>query len=236
MAHLQKRCVVRQENLQKFVYLICYSSYVIRNRTSKIVYQEIKMHRDDLSEDLWLRIWKVAERAIHLYAQGVLSVQLLAEQLAEGWYDIHQSGDPAMQPSQSVLMRIALRICSRELFFAWRSEDASLRDSAFTVLRKYLERSLLQTRFATVSPHFADGSEDILHQTLETLQRELFRGERAGPNDPAAFLKWSQTILIRHARTFVQHSQHDSWISLDAHQELFAEQLVDKVNRDPLQV
>jgi len=133
-------------------------------------------------------------------------------------------------------MRIALRICSRELFFAWRSEDASLRDSAFTVLRKYLERSLRQTRFATVSPHFADGSEDILHQTLETLQRELFRGERAGPRDPAAFLKWSQTILIRHARVFVQHNQHDSWISLDAHQELFAEQLVDKVNSDPLQV
>src|ERR1051326_2087068 len=119
------------------------------------------MHRDDISEELRLRIWKVSDRAILLYAQGVLSVQLLAEQLADEWRLIKQRGGADIEPSQSLLVRIAQRICSRELFYAWHSQDATLRNSAFAILRRYLHTSLRQTRFATVLENFADASEDI---------------------------------------------------------------------------
>ena len=76
------------------------------------------MHRDDLSEDLWLRIWKVPDRAIHLSAQGVLSVQLLAQQFTDEWSAIKQQRGADGDPSQSFLMRIGQRIWSQALFSA----------------------------------------------------------------------------------------------------------------------
>lgn len=46
----------------------------------------------------------------------------------------------------------------------------------------------------------------------------------AGPDDPAAFLKWTQTILIRHAYVYLHKCQQDPCFSLDAQIEVYAEQ------------
>jgi RNA polymerase sigma factor (sigma-70 family) len=136
------------------------------------------------------------------------------------------------QPSHAVLTRVAQRICSRELCSAWRSPDVDLRNCAFANLRRYLERSLLHTRYAESLQRRAHTLEDVLHQTLEILHIVSMQ-EAAGPDDPASFLKWTQTILIRQARALLIKYQHEENLSLDEIPELFAEQFVDTTN-DPL--
>src|SRR5690348_10651146 len=93
-------------------------------------------------DDFQARCNALAERAIYLYAQDLLSADVLAERMVVEW---ERLGAQDAQGLHAVLTRIALRICSRELCGAWRSANRDLRNCAFANLRRYLERSLLHT-------------------------------------------------------------------------------------------
>jgi DNA-directed RNA polymerase specialized sigma24 family protein len=193
-----------------------------------------ELHMSELNDDIRLRCRDVAEKAVPLYVQDLLTVDSLAWKVLDEWQE-RRIGDD--QPSHSVLMRIARRICSRELCIAWRSPDREVRNCAFNNLRCYLECSLRYSRYpAWLQPQTAI-LEDILHQTLETLHHELVRGdsyEQAGPDDPASFLKWAQTILFRQAQVFLQKSKRDACVSLDTPLEPLADCYVD-ISSDPME-
>lgn len=185
----------------------------------------------DVTDDLCSRIGSIARKAVQSYTQGILSVGLLAEQMLQEW-EYRRVGEA--QPSDALLMRIAQRICSHALFMAWRSPDADVRNCAFDNLRRYLEFSLRRTSYVRVLAQHANAMEDVLHQALTELHLALVRDAEAGPDDPAAFLKWTQTILIRHAYAFVQKCQREpACISLEGQPEGFSEQFVDRINDDP---
>lgn len=184
------------------------------------------------SDDLWKRSRDIAEKAIHMYVQGILTVEALTSMVIYDWERVRIGEE---QPSHAVLVRIAQRICSRELCSACRSPDSDRRNLAFNNLRHHLERSLIHTRYASALQQRANSVEDVIHQTLETLHLILVQSKNSGPDDPASFLKWTQTILIRQAHTFLVKQQRNECLSLDALSELFAEQYVDTTNSDPLQ-
>jgi RNA polymerase sigma factor (sigma-70 family) len=181
-------------------------------------------------DDLWVRCFTIAEKAIYLYAQGILDADVLTKMIVTEWERVRM--EEKEQPSHAVLMRIAQRICSRELCSAWRSPNVDLCNSAFANLRRYLERSLSHTRYAQSLQRRAHTFEDVLHQTLEILHL-ISRQETGGPDDPASFLKWTQTILIRQAQASLIKYQREENLSLDEVSELFAEQFVDTTS-DPL--
>jgi RNA polymerase sigma factor (sigma-70 family) len=182
------------------------------------------------SGDLWLRTRHVATQSIRSYAEGILTVEILTEQILREWKQ-HCIVDE--QPSQAVLRRIAQRICSRALCAAWRSAQLDMRNRAYDNLRRYLERSLRCSGYATALQEHENASEDVLHQTLEEFHLALTRNPAAGPDDPATFLKWAQTAVIRHAHVFVQKCKSDRCDSLDAQHEALADHFVDKHNHDP---
>ncbi len=174
--------------------------------------REAKEHSmSEQRDDLWVRCYGIAERAIYLYVQGILSAEELTKMIVAEWERLRVEEEP---PSHAVLTRIAQRICSRELCSAWRSSDVDQRNCAFANLSR------------------AHTLEDVLHQTLEVLHL-MGMQEAGGPDDPASFLKWTQTILVRQARAFLIKYQREESLSLDEVSELFAEQFVDNTN-DPL--
>lgn len=173
-------------------------------------------------------IQPIAERAIQAYAQGILTVEALVEQMLLEWQKMRKGDE---QPTRELLWRIAQRICSRALYSAWRSSDIAQRNQAFYNLRRYLEQLLRNLRAASRLRNAAHAVDDIIHQALEILLQE----KKSGPDDPAAFLKWTQTILIRQVRTYQHKYQSDACVSLDAQIELFQEQLVNTDNSDPLE-
>src|SRR5438067_11651909 len=182
------------------------------------------------SGDLWLQIRHVAVQSIQGYAQGILTVEVLAEEILQEWKPRHIADE---QPSHSLLIRIAQRICSRALCMAWRSSQPDLRNRAFDNLRCYLERSLRNSGYAATLQGYENAIEDVLHQTLEELHLSLTRNPLAGPDDPGAFLKWAQVAVIRHAHTFVEKCKHNLCDSLDAQREILADLCVDRCNHDP---
>ena len=78
--------------------------------------------------------------------------------------------------------------------------------------------------------------DDVLDETSIELQKEFLRKEQIGPKDPATFLKWTQTIVIRQAYKIMQSSQREQCVSLDAQVELFSENFVDTEKHDPLKL
>lgn len=188
------------------------------------------MEMSEQDDDLQSRIRAVAEKAIQAYVQGILSQAGLVEQIFREWEQV-RTGD--MQPPHDVLVRIAQRICSRELYYAWRTSDVSMRNYAFYNIRRYLEQSLMNTRYASLLRTVAHAEEDVVHQTLEI----LLTVETKGPDDPAAFLKWIQTILLRQARAYIQKQQRGGEVSLDMQMELLQERLVNHSDGagDPLE-
>jgi len=184
------------------------------------------------SDSLWERSRDIAEKAIHMYVQNILTVEALTSMVICDWERVRRGED---QPSHAVLMRIAQRICSRELCSAYRSLDSERRNQAFDNLRRHLERSLLHTRYSTTLQLRSNAIEDVVHLTLEALHLALIQARRNGPDDPASFLKWTQTVLIRQAHAFLLKQQRNECLSLDALSELFVEQYVDIANGDPLQ-
>lgn len=183
----------------------------------------------DSSESLYVEIYSVAEQMILRYARGIISVEELVEQIAKEW-ETRRIGTDRLP--HTVLVRIAQRICSRALYTAWRSSDIHLRDCAFDNLRNYLEFSLLHCGYAPALQSSENAIEDVLHLTLEELVR-ILQQKGAGPDDSAAFLKWSRTILIRRAHVYLQKYKSEPCLSLDAHKEIYAEQFVDTRARDP---
>ncbi len=175
--------------------------------------------------------YAIAERAIQQYAQGLLTVETLATWILNevDQHDVDENG-----PSQRMLTRIAQRLCSRVLYAAWRSSAVEKRNHAFGNLRRSLEWSLLHSSYAQQLHAYTYAVEDVLHSTLEVLSVLATQKNVVGPDDPAAFLKWTQTILIRQAYAFLERAKRDACLSLDGHIELFAEQCVDTRNGDPL--
>lgn len=179
--------------------------------------KELEMSEQD--DDLQSRIRAVAEQAIQAYVQGILLPAVLAEQIFREWEHVRKEDT---SPAHDVLVRIAQRICSRALYTAWSTKDIAMRNSAFYNIRRYLEHSLLNTRYAALLRTVAHAEEDLIHQTLEI----LLAVDMKGPDDPAAFLKWIQTILIRQAHAYVQKQQRGGEVSLDARMELLQDRLV----------
>lgn len=165
----------------------------------------------------------IAEKAIQLYARGILMTVPLADQIFCEWQQMRRGED---QPSQTLLSRIAQRICSYALYLAWRSQDTELRNCAFDNLRRYLASSLQQSSYGKRLHDYAEGCEDVLQQTLMTLYLIAERNGDAGPDDPASFLKWAQTILIRQAHEALTRHLREVTVSLDEQLELFAERYV----------
>lgn len=184
------------------------------------------------SDDLWARVYDVAEGAIQRYAQGILTAGSLTESVIR---ELQERRIEEWQLSHTLLVRLAQRICSSELYNAWHSSNSDVRNRAFDNLRRYLEHSLRHTCYAMSLQEYAHAVEDVLHQTLEMLHRMLTNDAYAGPDDPAAFLKWTQVILIRNAHIFLEKCRKEACLSLDAQPEPFAEQFVDKRNSDPLE-
>jgi RNA polymerase sigma factor (sigma-70 family) len=175
----------------------------------------------ELSNDLGTQCRAVAEKAIQSYARNILMTVPLADQIYREWEDIRHGED---QPSHALLTRIAQRICSRELYAAWCSQNPEMRNCAFDNLRRYLSYSLLHTSYALQLRDYADGCEDVLQQTMVTLYLEATRQGHPGPDDPASFLKWAQTILIRQAHVSLTKYRRENIMSLDAQEELLLEQ------------
>jgi RNA polymerase sigma factor (sigma-70 family) len=185
-----------------------------------------KMKRASMIEqgsDQEQSIYDAAHRAVQLYARGILTVEVLVWRMVQEWEE-RRIGDD--EPSQELLVRIAQRICSRELYVAWCSTEKERRNLAFDNLRCYLENSLRRMSIANVD-------EDVLQETLSNLCLALNRNPPAGPNDPAAFLKWAQTILIRNACACMQKARGEPCLSLETQTESFIEQLIDRHNVDP---
>lgn len=183
----------------------------------------------DSSEGMHVEIRSVAEQMILRYARGIVAVEDLVERIAKEWEERRIGTD---RSPHAVLVRIAQRICSRSLYAAWRSSDIHLRNCAFDNLRNYLEFSLLHCGYAPALQSSENATEDVLHLTLEELIR-ILQQNGAGPDDPAAFLKWSRTILIRQAHVYLQKYQREPCLSLDAQKEIYAEQFVDTREKDP---
>jgi RNA polymerase sigma factor (sigma-70 family) len=176
----------------------------------------------------YAEICSVAEQSLVRYARGIITADDLARQIEREWDKMCRGDD---HPPHALLVRIAQRICSRELYAAWRSSDEYLCNCAFANLRKYLECSLLHCGYASALLPYENSAEDVLHQTLEELHRLLQKS--AGPDDPAAFLKWAQTILIRHAYAHLHKCRQNPCLSLDAHIEVYVEQCATSDDSDP---
>ena len=180
--------------------------------------------------------YAIAEQAIQQYANGLLSVPtlvaLMQQELAKEESQLHE----AVLPSAKLLKRIAQRLCSRTLWEAWQSTDERRRNCAFDNMRRYLKESLLRSAYARRLQSHAYALDDVLNQTMEILYMLAIKKPHAGPDDPATFLKWTQTILVRQAHVFLERSERDTSISLEQHVEHFADQFVDTYNGNPLDV
>ena len=181
-------------------------------------------------DDLEQRFCDAANSAIQRYARGILSVEVLIERMRQEWEKWRKAD---VIPSQELLTRFAQRICSSELYAVWCSTEQECSDRAFENIRRYLESSLRHLSFAKGLELPIDQIEDILQLTMSSLVLAHNRNPPAGPSDPAAFLKWTQTILIRTVYACLQKSRSESCLSLEAQPQAVVEQLVDSRNQDP---
>jgi RNA polymerase sigma factor (sigma-70 family) len=183
-------------------------------------------------DDLPMRMRNVAEKAIASYAQGLLVVEVLVERMMQDWMGAY--GREGAVPTQDVLVRLAQRVCSNELYCAWQSSDPQRCELAYDNLQRYLTRLFLRTSYGASLQKYGSAADEVVNITLETLYTEVTRKGSCGPSDPAAFLKWTQTIMIRQAHQYVQRNQRDTCLSLDEQRELFVENIVDVKEDDPL--
>ncbi|HEY6541827.1 MAG TPA: sigma-70 family RNA polymerase sigma factor [Ktedonobacteraceae bacterium] len=165
--------------------------------------------------DLEQYIRSAAEMAIRRCAQRLLSVETLAAQVREEWKGLSNRQEQD-QPCQKLLNRIALRYCSQALFQACCSPDADTRNCAFENLRCYLTRSLQHSPYAEKLAQLEDAAEDVLQATLAILQKDCASHPARGPDDPAAFLKWTLTILNRQAYALIKKAEQEPALSLEA--------------------
>ncbi len=179
--------------------------------------------------DLEQSIRGAAELAIGRCAQGLLTVETLSARTRQEWETLPYQVD---QPSSQLLNRIALRHCSRVVYQACCSPHAETRNRAFENLYCYLTRILQHSRFASSLVQREGAAGDVLQQTLEIVQNACASYPPSGPNDPAAFLKWTMTILFRQAYA-VTKTDREPTVSLDAHYEMYREELEAQHDYDP---
>jgi DNA-directed RNA polymerase specialized sigma24 family protein len=185
----------------------------------------------DLSDNLEAYCRDVAQKAVQDYVQGILTVDALCVRILKEWVKISEREE---YPLFAVLRRIAQRICSRELYEACRSADSELRNIAFRNVCIYLGRLLPHVRYAESLWAYTGAMEDVLQQTMETLQRKLCRTECQELRDPASFLKWAHVILIHQARVSLQSYERErECSSLDALPAAITEEWIDTTVRDP---
>ncbi|HEU0000836.1 MAG TPA: sigma-70 family RNA polymerase sigma factor [Ktedonobacteraceae bacterium] len=177
--------------------------------------------------DLAQCIHSAAGLAIQRCARGLLTVETLSARVREEWEALSLQED---QTSQQLLNRIALRYCSRLLYQACCSPHEEIQNCGFENLRRYLAKSLQNSPYAPQLMQHEDAAEDVLQMTLEIAQKACASHPPGGPDDPAAFLKWSLTILNRQAYAFVAKAEQESVISLDAQYEVYIEGLEDRCN------
>lgn len=170
---------------------------------------------------------QAAELAIQRCARTLLTVDLVAAHIIEEWKTQAQGGEPgeqAEQPSQELLNRMALRYCSRNLYFSCCSSDPVERNAAFDSFYHYLKQTLESSKFARPLADYANALDDVLQQTLTELYCSFSKQPPGGPGDPAAFLKWAQVIVLHNASAFLRQAQKENSISLEAQSEEFVEQ------------
>lgn len=186
-------------------------------------------------DDLCWMCRDIAEHMAQRYVQGIVPAPFLAERMHQEWQRLkagevgHQGED--MPPWRS-LERIAQAICSQELYAAWRSANGDVRNCAFENLSRYLPGVLRNSRYADLIQNDVQGSEEIVQQTLIELQKALQHAD-GGPRKPAAFIKWTQTILFRQAYAYTHAIRSDQAISLDEQKETSGEQFIDARHPDP---
>lgn len=185
----------------------------------------------DLSGNLEAYCRDVAQKAVQDYVQGILTADVLYIRILKEWVNISKREE---NPSIPVLKQIAQRICSHELHDACRSTDSELRNLAFRNVCIYLGRLLPHVRYADSLRTYTGAMEDVLQQTMETLQRKLCRAECPELRDPASFLKWTYMVLIHQARVFLQsYKREGECSSLDALPAAITEEWIDTSVRDP---
>src|SRR3954470_13116817 len=97
------------------------------------------------SDELRLRIQVVAAQAIRRYAQDILTIDELTEQIFQEW---QRTCGVSEHPSQQLLTRLAQRLCSYALYAAWRSGQLEMRNNVFANLRHYLQLILRNSGYA----------------------------------------------------------------------------------------
>src|SRR5260370_35049186 len=140
MTFYNVRCRRSRKNLQKFVVHFTNSSSKVvvashRTRTRKAKREPMIERNCDMEPS----IRKVADRAIQLYAQGILTVEVLAERVMQEWEVRHMEED---RSTHALLMRMAQRICSRELYATWCSPEEKSLNLAFVIMSRSLGNSL----------------------------------------------------------------------------------------------
>ncbi|HVB74049.1 MAG TPA: sigma-70 family RNA polymerase sigma factor [Ktedonobacteraceae bacterium] len=184
--------------------------------------------------DLEQSIRNAAVIAIRRCAQGLLTVDMVSRQVKEE-LETQSHNEPAEnQAPQKLLNRLALRFCSRILYLACCSPHAETRNCAYTNLNRYLEQSLHRSNYAHFLAQHADAAQDVVQETLRIVQIACMRYPPDGPDDPAAFLKWTLTILLRQAYAFATKSQQETTLSLDAQCDAYTtSQIEDQQKYEP---
>lgn len=180
--------------------------------------------------DLEQCICSAAALAIGCCAQGLLTIDMVSEQVREEWEAQSHKED---QPTQQLLNRMALRYCSRTLYQECCSTDEEMRNCAFENLRCYLAHSLQRSKYAPPLTQHEGAAEDVLQMALVIAQKACASHPPDGPDDPAAFLKWALTILFRQAYDFVIKTVQEPTISLDAQYEAYIDRLEAQRSYDP---
>jgi RNA polymerase sigma factor (sigma-70 family) len=183
-------------------------------------------------DDLEQSIRSAVDRAIRRCAQGLVSIETLSAQVWEEWQGLPERPEEE-QSRQKLLNRIALRYCSQALFRACCSLDADTRNCAFDNLRRYLTYSLHHSPYAERLAQLEDAAEDVLQATLAILQKDCASHPARGPDDPAAFLKWTLVILGRQAYALIKKAEQEPAVSLEAEYEFCGEGLKNRGGDDP---
>lgn len=165
---------------------------------------------DEGNEELDRCIREAAQWAIRRCAQGLLSLDTVVHWIREALSELDTG-----QRSKRNLKRIALQCCSSALYEACCSQDEERRNCAFGNLARYLAEVLRWSTYAEFLATHASAADDVLQSTLEELQSKLDPARLLGPDEPASFLQWSKTILIRHAYHFTQQAQRVTTLSLE---------------------
>src|SRR6266852_5442048 len=183
--------------------------------------------------DLEQCIRSAATLAIGRCAQGLLTIDAVSEQVREEWEAQPHKDRAENQPTQQLLNSMALRYCSGTLYQACCSPLEETRNCAFANLRHYLAQKLQHSPYASPLIQYEGAAEDVLQMALEIVQKACMQHPPDGPDDPAAFLKWTITILYRQAYALVTKALQEPATSLDAWYEVYTDQLENPRNYDP---